>query len=162
MLLLIWRLCVIIKPDILQSLSVSLPLSLSVSVSFSLFLSDRTGVWTQGFMLAKQVPYHLTTPPVHFALVVLEMETHKLFVQDGLELWSSQSQHPKYLVIGFRLYFLGRNITEEMRFSLYITSEGMWCWLDSDVHSDTCFDNFVKFGVCPFSTVRLFFSFCNS
>jgi hypothetical protein len=36
-----------------------------------------------------------TTPPVHFALVILEMGTRELFAQAGLELWFSQSQPPK-------------------------------------------------------------------
>jgi hypothetical protein len=37
-----------------------------------------------------------TTTPVHFALVILEMESQELFVQVGLELRSSQFQSPMY------------------------------------------------------------------
>jgi hypothetical protein len=32
------------------------------------------------------------TPPVHFALVILEMGYQELFARAGFELWSSQSQ----------------------------------------------------------------------
>jgi hypothetical protein len=31
------------------------------------------------------------TPPVHFSLIILEMESHKLFAQAGPEPWPSQS-----------------------------------------------------------------------
>jgi hypothetical protein len=37
------------------------------------------------------------TPPVHFALVILETESHKLFPWAGLEPLSSWSQAPKWL-----------------------------------------------------------------
>jgi hypothetical protein len=37
----------------------------------------------------------LESPPAHFALVILEMGSHKLFAWVGLELWSTQSQPPK-------------------------------------------------------------------
>jgi hypothetical protein len=49
-----------------------------------IYLCTGTGVWTQGFALAKQVLtkqalYCLThTPPVHFALVILEMVSCEL------------------------------------------------------------------------------------
>jgi hypothetical protein len=33
--------------------------------------------------------------PVHFALAILEMESHKLFAQAGLELWFFWYQPPK-------------------------------------------------------------------
>jgi hypothetical protein len=52
-----------------------------------------TGVWTQGFALAKQVLYWLShTWPPHFALVTLKMESHELFAWSGFEPWSSWSQ----------------------------------------------------------------------
>jgi hypothetical protein len=37
-------------------------------------------------MLAKQVLDHLSQPPTHFALVILEMRSHELFAQTGPEL----------------------------------------------------------------------------
>jgi hypothetical protein len=37
------------------------------------------------------------TPPVHFALVILEIGSHELFAWAGLEPRSSQSQPPKSL-----------------------------------------------------------------
>jgi hypothetical protein len=52
------------------------------------FFFDGSRVWRQGFILAKQVRYHLSTPPVHFALVILEMGSLELFVWAGLEPWS--------------------------------------------------------------------------
>jgi hypothetical protein len=42
-------------------------------------------------MLAKQVLYYLSQPPVHFALVILEMESYELFAWAGLK----PSQPPK-------------------------------------------------------------------
>jgi hypothetical protein len=36
-----------------------------------------------------------TTPPVHFALVILEMGPYKLFALAVLKLWPSRSQPPK-------------------------------------------------------------------
>jgi hypothetical protein len=38
-----------------------------------LFFFGSAGVWTSGFALAKQALYYLTTPPVLFALVILEL-----------------------------------------------------------------------------------------
>jgi hypothetical protein len=40
------------------------------------------------------------TPPVHFALVILEMGFCKLFAQAGLDLQSSWSQPPKHRITG--------------------------------------------------------------
>jgi hypothetical protein len=37
------------------------------------FYFGGTGAWTQGFILGKKTLYCLTTPPAHFALVILEM-----------------------------------------------------------------------------------------
>jgi hypothetical protein len=47
------------------------------------------GVLTQGFTLAKQVLYHFSQTSSPFALVILEMGSHKLFAVTGLELQSS-------------------------------------------------------------------------
>jgi hypothetical protein len=54
------------------------------------FFFDRTGVWIQVIVIAKQVLtkqalYHLN----HFVLVILEMGSHKLFAWVGLKPWSS-------------------------------------------------------------------------
>jgi hypothetical protein len=43
------------------------------------------------FPLAKQVLYHLSHTPVHFSLVILEMESQKLLAWAGFELRSSLS-----------------------------------------------------------------------
>jgi hypothetical protein len=40
------------------------------------------GIWIQGFILAKQA----ATPPTHFALVILKMESPKLLAWAGLNL----------------------------------------------------------------------------
>jgi hypothetical protein len=40
-------------------------------------------------------PTTWTTPPVHFALLTLEMGSPELFVWAGLELWCSWSHPPK-------------------------------------------------------------------
>jgi hypothetical protein len=58
---------------------------------------NGTGVWTQVFMLAKQCSTAWATPPVHFALVILEIKVFRIFAQTGLKPQSSQSQPPKYL-----------------------------------------------------------------
>jgi hypothetical protein len=55
-------------------------------MSLSLSLSLPRPPWDLGFELsalyyiAKQAIYHLATPPVQFALVILEMESYELFV----------------------------------------------------------------------------------
>jgi hypothetical protein len=48
------------------------------------------GIWTQGFALADALPTWVT-PPVLFALVVLEMGSHELFA------WLAPSHHPPSL-----------------------------------------------------------------
>jgi hypothetical protein len=48
-----------------------------------------TNIWIQDFVLAKQIFYCLRQTSSPFAKVILE-----LFVQAGLQLWSSQSQFP--------------------------------------------------------------------
>jgi hypothetical protein len=50
-----------------------------------LFFFGGTGVWTQGFIFAKQAHYHLRHTSSHFGLVILEMELHKLFVWPDLK-----------------------------------------------------------------------------
>jgi hypothetical protein len=48
--------------------------SLSMVVSLFFFFFGETGIWTLGFVLTKQVLYHLShASPVHFAWVILEM-----------------------------------------------------------------------------------------
>jgi hypothetical protein len=57
-----------------------------------LFFGGGTGDWTQGFTLAKQASTSWATPPVPFALVILEMGSQELFAQAGFKPWSSWSQ----------------------------------------------------------------------
>jgi hypothetical protein len=54
------------------------------------FLIGGTRVWTQVFTFTTWA-----IPPVHFALVILEMESHELFAWAVLGQWASQSQSPK-------------------------------------------------------------------
>jgi hypothetical protein len=63
-------------------------------VDFKLFFGG-TGIWTYGFTLAQQHSTAWATPPVHFALVILETDSLELFARAGLEPRSSQSQPPK-------------------------------------------------------------------
>jgi hypothetical protein len=64
---------------------------------FVLFFCS-TGVWTQGFALAKQTLLQLDPHlQVHFALVIVEMRSRKLSAPDGLQPPFSWSQPPKYL-----------------------------------------------------------------
>jgi hypothetical protein len=46
-------------------------------------------------MLEKQMSYHLSHIPVHFALVILEMGSCELLAQAGLEAQASCFQPPK-------------------------------------------------------------------
>jgi hypothetical protein len=63
-----------------------------------------TGIWTQGFALASRHSTAWVTPPVHFALVILEIRgvyggvSQELLVVADLESWSSWSQ--PFLVAG--------------------------------------------------------------
>jgi hypothetical protein len=53
------------------------------------FLLNETPDWTRR-------PYGVSiSPPVHFALLIVEMGSQELFDQAGLEPRSSQSQPPK-------------------------------------------------------------------
>jgi hypothetical protein len=52
---------------------------------------------TQGFALAKQVLYPWAMPPVHFALVILEIGSQQLLAQTGLKLLSSWSHLARIL-----------------------------------------------------------------
>jgi hypothetical protein len=61
---------------------------------FTFFLLWDWGL-IQCLMLEKQVLYHLRDTPVHFALLILEMGSHELFVLAGLEPLFSQSQLSK-------------------------------------------------------------------
>jgi hypothetical protein len=58
------------------------------------FPFGETGVWTQGFMSAKQVLSCLSHTSSSFALVILEMGSPELFIWVGLESQSFQSQPP--------------------------------------------------------------------
>jgi hypothetical protein len=60
-----------------------------VDLFIYLFIFGGTGVCTQGFTLAKQALYRLSQPPVHLALVILEMGSPELSVWAGLKLQSS-------------------------------------------------------------------------
>jgi hypothetical protein len=53
------------------------------------FFFCGAGVWTWGLVFAKQALCYLSPPPVHFALSILEMESHKLLTRAGLALQSS-------------------------------------------------------------------------
>jgi hypothetical protein len=53
--------------------------------SFYFFMFWWEWVWTQGFAVAKQAVYSLTTTPVHFALVILEMGSRELFAWASLK-----------------------------------------------------------------------------
>jgi hypothetical protein len=65
------------------------------SFSFSLSLS-WTRVWTQVLHshLQSRPSIAKATPPVHFALVILKVGSHKLFAWIGLKSWSSWFQSP--------------------------------------------------------------------
>jgi hypothetical protein len=94
------------------SLIISYFLGFSLAKDYNLvallFSFCGTGVWTQGFTLAKQVLATWATPPVHFALVILEMGSPELFLQADLKPQSSwpqdsrvanvSHQHPAYTV----------------------------------------------------------------
>jgi hypothetical protein len=58
-------------------------------LGFCLFVCfGGSGVWTQGFALAKQASITWATPPVHIALVILEMGgvgSLELFAPAGLK-----------------------------------------------------------------------------
>jgi hypothetical protein len=62
---------------------------------FCLFCWDW--VWTQAFMLTKQVLYCLSHTSSHFALFILEMGSRQLFAWAGLKPWPLGSQPPKKL-----------------------------------------------------------------
>jgi hypothetical protein len=51
-----------------------------------------TGVWTQGLQSRHTTDRAML--PVHFALVILEIGSHKLFLWAGLKLWSFWSHTP--------------------------------------------------------------------
>jgi hypothetical protein len=89
------------------------------------FFNCGIGVWTQGFILHRQGLYYLTyvsspfsilggagtqvchiqsrcstacdTPPTHFTLFILDMESWDLYARIGLKPWSSWPQPPKQL-----------------------------------------------------------------
>jgi hypothetical protein len=66
---------------------------------FFFFFFCETGIWTselRAFHLQSRHFAAWATPPVHFALVILQMELGgSVFAWAGLELWSSPSQPPK-------------------------------------------------------------------
>jgi hypothetical protein len=59
----------------------------SLYVASLIFFEGRTGIWTQSFELDKQE----LTPPIHFSLVILEMESQELFA------WASLKHEPPNL-----------------------------------------------------------------
>jgi hypothetical protein len=59
------------------------------------FFFDGPGFEFRALCLQSRYSTNWPTPPVYFALVILEMECHKLFAWAGLEPESSQSQSPK-------------------------------------------------------------------
>jgi hypothetical protein len=66
--------------------------STSALFKFYLFIVG-IWVWSQSFLhLQSRCSKTWTIPSIHFALVILEMESHELFAQADLELQSSWSQ----------------------------------------------------------------------
>jgi hypothetical protein len=61
----------------------------------SLFFSVGLAFELGASCLQSRHPTAWATPVVHFALVILEMESFKLFAQTGLEPQYSESQPPK-------------------------------------------------------------------
>jgi hypothetical protein len=75
---------------------------------FLSFLGGGTGVWTQDFTLQSRHSTAWAILSVHFAVVILEMESCELFARAGLQPRSSWSQPPKYL--GWQVWTTGTQI----------------------------------------------------
>jgi hypothetical protein len=68
---------------------------LYLTQSFGAFFFGRTGFELWAFSLQVRCSTAWTRPPVHFALVILEMESWELLAWVGFKPWSSWSQPPK-------------------------------------------------------------------
>jgi hypothetical protein len=85
------------------------------------FIFGGTGVWTQGFMLAKQAFYCLCHNSVYFALVVILETGVSLFAQAGLRPWSSLSLSPKIArIVGMRRQHRLRELCKVHTWSLLL------------------------------------------
>jgi hypothetical protein len=64
-----------------------------------------TGVWIRALRLQSRHSSTWATSPLHFALVILKMSSHKLFAQAGLKPQAFWSQPPKQ--VGLQVWVTG-------------------------------------------------------